>query len=595
MTDTTAGHRTTGSKRRRNLLLGWLGLIVLVLIGLAVFAFLKLSSARDDLNRATTDASQLQSALTAGDQPRARTELEQLQGNVRSAETTLDNVVLSAVAKVPVLGKNVKAVRTISSAVSVVAEDGLPPLVDVADKFNAKTFNPKDGRIDVSALSALTPNLTASSRAIASANDDIQSVDADSLLGQLRDPVVDAQRKIGDASSIATRATKASQVVPRMLKGSHTYLLIFQNNAEIRATGGLPGAYAELKVDDGKISLGNQGAGADLGSLSSNATSISPEEQKLYTTKLVRDFRDVNFTPDFPRAAQIASAIVKEEKGLDVDGVLTLDPVTLSYLLGGTGPIDLDNGAQLTADNAVEVLLNSTYVNYPDPKKQDKFFAIATDRIFDKVLSGAGDPTSLLKSLTKATNEGRVSVWVKSKKVNDEIAGTRLANQLPTGKSASPALGFYLNDSTGAKMQYYLSHSVTGSSSKCTEAGVQTYKSEMLLKSSAPADSATLPVAIRGPGFGAQPGSMLMNLNIYGPAGGKISSISFDGKKARFFPKFDHEGRPVAVTTVQVNPGQTVKIGATIVSGKGQTGATKVYSTPSIVPGPSVQTWKSSC
>jgi hypothetical protein len=595
MTDTKSAHKTTKTIGRRNLLLVLLMVVVLVIAALGIFAFLKLTSAKDDLDRATSDASQLQSALSAGNQAMARTELNQLQSNVHSAESTLDSFVLSAAAKVPVLGRNVKAVRTVTSAVITVADEGLPPLVEVADRFNARTFNPRNGRIDVKALAALTPSLSAAAKAMTSADAQIQAVDGSGLLSQVRRPVIDAQRKIGDASSIASRASTATRVVPRMLKGKHNYLLLFQNNAEIRATGGLPGAYAELKVNDGKITLGGQGAGADLGGLSKSATSITADEKELYTNNLVRDFRDVNFTPDFPRAAQIATAMLKQEKDLDFDGVVSLDPVTLSYLLEGTGPIDLEDGTQLTADNAVEVLLNGTYVNYPNPKKQDAFFANATDKVFDKVLSGAGDPTALLKSLTRATNERRVSVWAQSKAVTREIAGTPLANELPTGKNASPALGFYFNDATGAKMQYYLSYSIVGSSQKCSTAGVQTYRTETTLRSSAPADSATLPESIRGPGFGAQPGSMLMNISLYGPVGGKITSVSYDGKKTPFFPQSNHEGRPVGVITVQVNPGQTVKIGATVVSGKDQKGATKVLSTPSIVPGASAQTWKTSC
>jgi hypothetical protein len=595
MTDTKSAHKTTRSNGRRNVVLGTLAIVIVVIVGLSIYAFLKLTSAKDSLDRATSDASQLQAALTAGDQTMARRELDQLQGNVHTAQSSLDSFVLTAAAKVPVLGKNVTAVRTVTSAVVTVADDGLPPLVDVADKFNAKTFNPKNGRIDVKALGALTPSLSAAKKAIAAADSRIQAVDASSLLSQVRGPVTDAQRKIGNASSIASRASTASRVIPRMLKGKRTYLLLFQNNAEIRATGGLPGAFAELKVNNGEITLDGQGAGADLGGLSKSATSISADEKELYTDNLVRDFRDVNFTPDFPRAAQIATAILKQERDLDVDGVVSLDPVTLSYLLEGTGPIKLDDGTELNADNAVEVLLNGTYVTYTSPKKQDAFFASATDKVFDKVLSGAGDPTALLKSLTKATNERRVSVWAKSKAVTREIAGTPLANELPTGEDASPAIGFYFNDATGAKMQYYLSYSIAGSSTKCTAAGAQTYKTETTLRSSAPADSATLPESIRGPGFGAQPGSMLMNINLYGPVGGKITSVSYDGKKTPVFPKSDHEGRPVGVITVQVNPGQTVKVGATVVSGKGQKGATKVLSTPSIVPGASAQTWKSSC
>lgn len=584
-------------KSRRPLIIG-LSLVVMlgiVVVGLAAVAYTQLSGARDDLNRASTNASQLRNALTAGNQSKAASALQQMQSNVTSAQDSLGNPVLSAAAKTPFIGKNIKAVRTIADAVDSVAQDGLPPLVSVADKFNGKTFNPRDGKINVAAIAELSTSLAESSKAIAAANTRIQSVDSASLLGQLQKPVTDAQKQIGSASSIAERATVASRVLPKMLSGDKTYLLIFQNNAEIRATGGLPGSYAGLRVKDGAISLTSQGAGGDLGNLPEDTTSLTDEEKDLFTNKLVRDFRDVNFTPDFPRAAAIATAIIQKERGVSVDGVISLDPVTLSYLLRGLGPVELSDGTRLTSENAVEELLNNVYVKFPDNKDQDAFFESATQQIFDKVVAGAGDPTTVLKALTRATNERRVSVWSTDQSINDEIARTPLAHALPTGKDASPAIGYYLNDATGAKMQYYLKSDITGKSTQCTEDGVQSYTTEMSLASSAPADASTLPESIRGPGFGAVPGSMLMNLYVYAPTGGKITAVSFDGKETRFFQQLSQDGRPVAQITVQVNPGQTVKVGVNVDSGKGQTGATNVESTPSIKPRGSVTTWKSSC
>lgn len=582
------------TKKRNVVILGVVALFAIVIAGFGALAYQNLSSARDDLNLATTDASELQDALTAGDQAGARAELSQLQTNVHSAQSTLDSAVLSIAAEVPFVGKNVKAIRTVTSAVTTVADDGLPPLVDVADKFNAKSFNPQGGSIDVDSLAALTPNLTASSEAIRRAEAEIKSVDASTLLGQLRDPVTDAQAKIGDAAEIATRATTASRVVPQLLQGKHTYLLMFQNNAEIRATGGLPGAYARLDIDNGSIKLGHQGTGASLGGLADASSPLTNEEDTLFTDLLVTDFRDVNFTPDFPRAAEIASAIVKNERDFDVDGVLSIDPVTLSYLLKSTGPIDLEDGTRLTADNAVDILLNGVYVTYPDGEDQDAFFASATQLIFDKVLAGAGNPTSLLKALTKATNERRVALWSKDADVTAAIAGTPLAHELPTGDAASPALGFYLNDATGAKMQYYLDYSVAGTAAKCSDKGAQSYTSEMTLRSTAPADAAALPASIQGPGFGAEPGSMLMNLYLYGTNGGTIDSVEIDNEETTF-TRATHEGRPVVILTIQVNPGQTVTVQSKLTSADGQTGPTVVTSTPSIVPGASVQSWKSAC
>ena len=120
---------------------------MLVLAGFGAYSYSKLSSARDDLNLATDDATTLQTALAAGDQASARTELAQLKNHVRSAQSSLDSSVLSVGAKLPLLGKNITAVRTVTSAIRTVADDGLPPLVDVADRLNAKTFNPQGGKI----------------------------------------------------------------------------------------------------------------------------------------------------------------------------------------------------------------------------------------------------------------------------------------------------------------------------------------------------------------------------------------------------------------------------------------------------------------
>lgn len=590
------GKRSTRNKKSHTLrwvLIG-LGAVVVVLGGIGFYTYGQLSSARDDLNQATTQATTLQDALTAGDVPAAKAALSSLQSNVNSADSTLGSPIFSVGAKIPFAGKNITAVRTVTTAVKDISDAGLPPLVEVADQFNAKTFNPRGGAIDVDAIAKIAPNIKKASGVIGAAAKDINSVDASSLLGAVQGPIVDAQQKIGDAALIASRADKAAAIVPTMLSGSHDYLLLFQNNAEIRATGGLPGAWAVLKVKDGAISLGKQGTGGSMGDLPANVTSITDEEVALFDTKLVRDFRNINFTPDFPRAASIGAKILKQEQGIKVDGVLSLDPVTLSYLLKGTGPITLTDGTVLTEDNAVDVLLNNVYVNYPDGKEQDAFFASATDKILSSVLNGGGNPTEVLSALTRATNERRVALWSKDKALQSEIAGSALAGELPTNNAAQPELGFYLNDATGAKMQYYLDFDVAAKATKCSSTGVQTYKTVTTLRSTAPADAADLPTAVQGPGFGAPPGTMLMNLYVYAPAGGKVTGLTIDGKETTAFPG-THQGRGVTQVTVQLNPGQTATVESTITSGKGQRGDTRVLATPSIVPGSSSAVVKAIC
>ncbi|WP_456695182.1 DUF4012 domain-containing protein [Aeromicrobium sp. P5_D10] len=571
-----------------------LGIVVVVLGGISFFAYQQLSSARTDLDRATTQATTLQTALTNGDVPAAKAALTSLQDDVDSADSILDSTIFSVGTKVPFMGKNITAVRTVTSAVKHIADSGLPPLVEVADQFNAKTFNPRGGAVDVAAIEKIGPNIKQASTVLDAAAEQIATVDAGALLSAVQEPVREAQQKVADAATAAARADTASEIVPEMLTGTHDYLLLFQNNAEIRATGGLPGAWAVLQVRNGAISLGAQGNGASMGDLASDVTSISDEELDLFDTQLVRDFRNINFTPDFPRAAAIGAKVLKRERGIDVDGVISLDPVTLSYLLKGTGSIALSDSTVLTEKNAVDVLLNSVYVDYSDGLAQDAFFASATDKILARVLNGAGNPTEVLSALTRATNERRIAVWSSDKAIQDRLSGTQIAGELPTGKDARPAIGFYLNDATGAKMQYYLDYDIAAKATTCNSAGVQKYDTVMTLRSTAPADAADLPVAIKGPGFGAVPGTMLMNLYVYAPDGGKVTALTIDGKETTAFPG-THLGRGVTQVTVELAPGQTATVESTIASGKAQREDTRVLATPSIVPGSKSTTIKTAC
>ncbi len=82
----------------------------------------------------------------------------------------------------------------------------------------------------------------------------------------LRGPVSTIQTKIDDAKSAADSANLAAKLLPDMLgqKGTRRYLLLVQNNAEIRSTGGIPGSFAILKAKNGKLSMGFQGSYQDL-------------------------------------------------------------------------------------------------------------------------------------------------------------------------------------------------------------------------------------------------------------------------------------------------------------------------------------------
>jgi hypothetical protein len=92
----------------------------------------------------------------------------------------------------------------------------------------------------------------------------------------------------------------------------------------------------------------------------------------------------------------MARATRRNVYGGKVDGVISFDPVALSYLLRATGTVQLQTGEQLTAANAVQHLLSGVHAKHTDPRQEDAVLASAADSIFTAVTSGSAvrRPTS---------------------------------------------------------------------------------------------------------------------------------------------------------------------------------------------------------
>src|SRR5664279_844162 len=113
----------------------------------------------------------------------------------------------------------------------------------------------------------------------------------------------------------------------------------------------------------------------------------------MYTERPAIYPADVNLTPDFPTAAAMIAKMYTARTGTAVDGVVAIDPVALSYLLEGTGPVDVGDGVVLTSDTVVPGLLSAVYArfaNEPTQVRHDAFLAHASATAFAAVMSGDG-------------------------------------------------------------------------------------------------------------------------------------------------------------------------------------------------------------
>jgi len=138
-------------------------------------------------------------------------------------------------------------------------------------------------------------------------------------------------------------------VAPELLgaDGPRHYLIVAQNEDEVRATGGFISGAGLLVVDGGQIrSLDFQDASLiDAWGNSFSLTKpyeVAPEPLWTLMGVQLMLFRDANYWPDFPTSAQKLMALY--EYGQDypaLDGVIAIDQHFLQLLLNSTGPLEV--------------------------------------------------------------------------------------------------------------------------------------------------------------------------------------------------------------------------------------------------------------
>ncbi len=386
----------------------------------------------------------------------------------------------------------------------------------------------------------------------------------------LADAVDTLSGKLAEAADVTEPAARAARLMPAMLGSDspRTYLVVFQNPSELRATGGIFGSYGVLSADNGKLTLREQGAASrQLGYFDPPAAELSPTEQALYGGLMARYPQDVNFTPDFPRAAAIFAEMYKERTGGLVDGVLAIDPVALSYTLEGTPGIDVGNGVTLRADNLVDTLLSTAYAQFDEPgqAERDAFLDSATSSVFARVMSGQAEPAAIIEGLQRAAGERRVLIYSTHPTEERDIRFTSLSGALDADPD-KPSIGVFLNDGTGAKLGYYLRNQVHLTEGRCGTDGRSEIQVRVTMTFDAP--PADAPAYVTGTTEQGQPYVLRTNVLTFAPVGGSVTGAQRDGK-AIGMQKGADRGRSVGAVTIEMAPGTTTELVFTVLAGPG--------------------------
>lgn len=139
-------------------------------------------------------------------------------------------------------------------------------------------------------------------------------------------------------------------------EGQRRYLLIFQNPAELRPTGGFMGSFAILDIKDGKILNLEVPPGGTYDLQGQLDQHVVPPTPLLLTNKRW-EFQDANWFPDFSVSAQKILWFYRHSRNITADGVIAINASVLERLLAITGPIsDTKRDLTIAADNALSTI-----------------------------------------------------------------------------------------------------------------------------------------------------------------------------------------------------------------------------------------------
>ncbi|MBC9726994.1 DUF4012 domain-containing protein [Streptomyces sp. TRM68367] len=457
-------------------------------------------------------------------------------------------------AHLPVLGGPFRTVRGIAEASDRLTHDVLSPVARTVAELESTGMN--DSRhLNLSALRRVTPLLEQASRSASEVRADVDDLPHGTWLPATDRARTELARQLDRITPFTHDAAAAARLMPSMLgaDGPRRYLAVFENTAEARGTGGLPGAFAVLRADRGRLSFEHFGNDTELSEAYADVD-LGAEFDGLYGPSApTRTWVNSNMSPHFPYAARIWAAAWQRHSGQRVDGAFGLDPGAVSGLLAASGPARLPDGSAVTARNVVDLSERASYALHPDFKRRKAYFLDVARAVAIRLLGASTDParrTALFSALHRQLGEGRIKVWSGHSAEQRELLARSFAGALPEG--SAPLAGLVVNNAAGTKLDYYLDRRLVWAPGRCV-GGQREVTVTVRLTNRAPVSGLPPYVVQRvdDPPYDTRPGDNRLLVSYYASAEATLSGATLDGRPTQVSHGAER-GHPVFTLDVEL-------------------------------------------
>lgn len=436
----------------------------------------------------------------------------------------------------------------------------LEPITDILRGGESSRMTGESSLTDYSAelmttLSLGRPQLKLAKEQLEKAETLLSTINPDYLMGDYSGQLEDSQDKVAELVKILSQAYQLADILPGMLGDSQPkkYLILFQNNAELRPTGGFIGSYAVAKFVDGKLDnfFADNIYNPDGQIAVKGLCELPPPSLLKAGITDCFGMRDGNWSPDFPTSARTLADLYEQATNQTADGVIAITPDILRDLLTLTGPIYLHEWNEVVnADNVIPLVQYKVSVEFKDSANPKLFLIDLSSALFERIQSMKPDQwPRLLKLMQEGLGRKSVILYAFDTKA------AKFMRDNGVDGAISSASGDYLNinnaNVSGTKASQYLS---------------QDYQ----LKTAILADGSIenqLTITYIHSGSWEWPGGLVKNYQrIYLPAGSRLiqsTDAALDVGKLSITDVFDEFDKTVFADYVVIVPSSTVALSYT--------------------------------
>ena len=521
----------TGRRPRRGLIVAGVVIVVSALV-VSVWLGTAWQSTYRQAQAVQASVALLRAALSAQ-------EWKGLSGRVDDASSATSDLVESTsevpwrvLSALPFVGSTASAVDQLALSVSGVL-DAAAPLVPLAERVAAGEVRGADGAIDLALVQEAAAGIDALASALAAADGRLASVDVAQVRPEVAGPIADFREAIAEAAPTLASASDMAHHAPSLLgaDGKRNWLVLLQNPAEARGSGGFVGAYAIITADHGRLAIASSGTSTELASMPI-PTEGAPEEDRVMWGDLLGAWNDYNLSPHFPLTAELSVAGMRA-RGTPVDGVIAIDPAVVAALMAVTGPVTAE-GRTITADDVEQFFVRDVYAQYPDAAERDVVSMALVNAVVTGFMGSSWDPQTLVDSLREPVEQGRVRVWSSVPAEQEWLAASPVGGVLPD--TSGPVVAVTFNDAAASKTDAFVETGIDYAPGQCPTSATQHSSLRVTVRNAAPAG---LPAAEYGRNDdpSAPAGSTNLLVHLYLPVGSGDEVATLDGKPIDLFPE----------------------------------------------------------